>query len=124
MATARSWSPRSADTWPSSRSCVARGAEINGAGWTPLIYAATGGHADVARYLIDAGANVNAASPNGTTALMMAVRGGHAAVVDLLLASGAEVGHRNEAGATALAWAKRGGFDAIARALRQRGAKD
>ena len=33
---------------------VSRGAEINRAGWTPLIYAATGGHADVARYLIDA----------------------------------------------------------------------
>jgi ankyrin repeat protein len=27
----------------------ARGAEINHPGWTPLIYAATGGHADVAR---------------------------------------------------------------------------
>ena len=102
----------------------ARGAEINHPGWTPLIYAATGGHADVARYLIDAGANVDAASPNGTTALMMAVREGHAAVVDLLLERGADVGHRNENGATALAWAKRGGFDAIERSLRRRGAKD
>jgi ankyrin repeat protein len=102
----------------------ARGAEINHPGWTPLIYAATGVHADVARYLIDAGANVNAASPNGTTALMMAVRGGHAAVVDLLLERGADLGHRNADGATALAWAKRGGFDAIERGLRRRGAKD
>jgi uncharacterized protein len=102
----------------------ARGAEINHPGWTPLIYAATGGHADVARYLIDAGANVNAASPNGTTALMMAVRGGHAAVVDLLLDRGADIGHRNADGATPLAWARRGGFDAIERALRRRGAKD
>jgi hypothetical protein len=102
----------------------ARGAAINHPGWTPLIYAATGGHADVARYLIDAGADVNAASPNGTTALMMAVRGGHAAVVDLLLAKRADVAHRNDAGATALAWARRGGFDAIERALRRSGANN
>ena len=46
------------------------------AGWTALIYAATGGHDDVVRYLLAEGANINAASPNGTTALMMAVRGG------------------------------------------------
>ena len=75
-------------------------------------------------YLLDAGADVNAASPNGTTALMMAVRGGHAAVVDLLLARGADVAHRNDAGATALAWAQRGGLDAIERALRRSGANN
>jgi ankyrin repeat protein len=109
---------------PIVKKLLARGAAINHPGWTPLIYAATGGHADVARYLIDAGADVNAASPNGTTALMMAVRGGHAAVVDLLLARRADVGHRNDDGATALAWAKRGGFDAIERALRRSGANN
>lgn len=102
----------------------AHGAAINHSGWTPLIYAATGGHDDVARYLLDAGADVNAASPNGTTALMMAVRGGHAAVVELLLARGADVAHRNDAGATALAWARRGRLDAIESALRRSGANN
>ena len=35
---------------------------------------ATGGHDAVVAYLLNEGANVNAASPNGTTALMMAER--------------------------------------------------
>ena len=101
----------------------ARGAEINPAGWTPLSYAATNGNTEVARYLLDIGANPNALSPNGTTALMMAVRGGHADTVELLLAKGADVNVRNQNGASALAWATRGGFDTIEKALLKRGAK-
>ena len=58
-----------------------RGAALDTPGWTPLIYAATSGNDDVVRYLLDAGAVIDAASPNGTTALMMAVRGGHARVL-------------------------------------------
>ena len=101
-----------------------RGAKINHPGWTPLIYAATSGQIDVARFLLDARADVNAASPNGTTALMMAVRGGFAPMVELLISRGADLEHRNESGATAMTWAKRGGFDAIERTLAQHGAKD
>jgi ankyrin repeat protein len=100
----------------------AHGALLDAPGWTPLAYAATTGQTEVARYLVDAGANVNALSPNGTTALMMAVRGGYAPVVDLLLAHGADVNLHNENGATALSWAVRGGYDGIARALRAHGA--
>ncbi len=101
-----------------------RGAALDGPGWTPLLYAASGGQTEVARYLLDAGANVNAVSPNGTTPLMMAVRGGYAPTVDLLLSHGADVNQHNENGATALSWAVRGGFDAIARALRSHGATE
>ena len=36
--------------------------------WSPLIYAATGGHNEVVAYLLAEGANINAESPNGTTA--------------------------------------------------------
>ena len=89
-----------------------------------LIKAAERGQTDQIYRLLQAGANVNATSPNGTTALMMAVRGGHAGVVELLLAKGADVGHRNDAGATALAWATRSGNETIERALRQHGAED
>jgi len=100
----------------------ARGGALNPPGWTPLIYAATNNQIEVMRYLIDAGANVNAEAPNGTTALMMAARGGHTEAVDLLLARGAEVNHRNQSGATALSWAQRGGFGLIEQALTRRGA--
>ena len=98
------------------------GAALDAPGWTPLTYAATTGQTEVARYLLDQGANVNALSPNGTTALMMAVRGGYDPTVELLLARGADVNQHNENGATALSWAVRGGYDAIARALRAHGA--
>lgn len=102
---------------------VARGAAIDGAGWTPLIYAATGGRDEVVRYLLDAGAKVDAEGPNGLTALMMAVRGGNADTVSLLLGKGASVNHRSENGDSALMWAQRGGFDNIEKQLRNRGAR-
>ena len=86
----------------------AAGAEMNPRGWTPLIYAATGGHDDIVKFLLDHGADINAASPNGTTALMMAIHEHQPDTARLLIARGADIQHRNENGATALAWAKRG----------------
>ena len=73
-ATPRSSSPRCTAICGSRRSCVRAARASIAQGWTPLIYAATGGHDDMVRYLLAEGANVNAVSPNGTTALMMAVR--------------------------------------------------
>ena len=102
----------------------ARGATIDGAGWTPLIYAATGGHDAVVTYLLSEGANVNASSPNGTTALMMAVREGKAGTATLLIARGADVNVRNQNGATALAWALRGNEKALAEQLKRAGARE
>ncbi len=99
-----------------------RGAALDAPGWTPLLYAASAGQTEVARYLLDSGANINAVSPNGTTVLMMAVRGGYEPTVELLLSRGADVNQHNENGATALSWAVRGGYDVIARALRAHGA--
>jgi uncharacterized protein len=102
----------------------ARGAEIDGAGWTPLIYAATGGQDAVVTYLLAEGANVNAVSPNGTSALMMAVREGKGPTVTLLLARGANVNQRNQSGGSALAWALRGNEQDMAAALRRAGAHE
>ncbi len=101
----------------------AAGAVIDGPGWTPLIYAATGGRNDVVEYLLAQGAQINAVSPNGTSALMMAVREGKGSTVTLLIARGADVNHRNENGASALAWAERGNEKAMAAELRKAGAK-
>ena len=102
----------------------ARGAEIDGTGWTPLIYAATGGQDAVVAYLLAEGANMNAVSPNGTSALMMAVREGKGSTVKLLIARGANVNQRNENGATALSWALRGNEPDMVATLRRAGAKE
>ncbi len=101
-----------------------RGAEIEGTGWTPLIYSATGGHDDLVRYLLAEGANVNAQSPNGTSALMMAVREAHSSTVALLLANRADVNHRNQNGASAIDWAKRNDDASMVALLRRAGARD
>ena len=70
------------------------------------------------------GADINAASPNGTTALMMAIREHHAETARLLIARGADVNHRNQDGATALDWAKRGNETDMEKELRRAGAKN
>lgn len=101
-----------------------RGADIDGAGWTPLIYAATGGHEAVVAYLLAEGAKIDALSPNGTSALMMAVREGKGPTATLLIARGADVNVRNQNGATALAWAVRGNEQELAAQLRRAGAKE
>ena len=88
---------------------VSRGAAVNKAGWTPLHYAATGGHVRVTAFLIGAHADVNAESPNGTTPLMMAAMYGNAETVKLLLESGAEAYPRNDQGLTAEDFAARAG---------------
>ena len=64
---------------------IAKDAEVNKKGWTPLHYAAANGHDDIVKLLLDHSAYVDAGSPNGTTPLMMAARGGHVSTVKLLL---------------------------------------
>jgi ankyrin repeat protein len=95
------------------------GAKLDGPGWTPLIYAATGGHEPVVRYLLEQGARIDAASPNGTTALMMAVREHRVDIADLLLARGADPMRRNDAGLTALQYAEQGNETELAARMRR-----
>ena len=62
------------------------GADLNPSNtWTPLNYAAFNGHLEVATYLIEHGAIIDAPAPNGMTPLMLAARNGHLAVVQMLL---------------------------------------
>ena len=98
---------------------VARGAQVNHRGWTALHYAATGGHARVAAFLIGAHADVNAESPNGSTPLMMAAMYGNAATVKFLLESGADPEVRNDQGLSAEDFAVRAGRDEAVRLIRQ-----
>ena len=92
---------------PQVRRLIARDADVNKPGWTPLHYAATGGHVEVMRELLNAHAYIDAESPNKTTPLMMAARYGSAAAVRLLLESGADPTLRNDQGLTAVDFAFR-----------------
>ena len=79
-----------------------KSAMVDHIGWTPLHYACTKGHLEVAQYLIASGANVNSESLNGTTPLMMAVQSGNEQLVKLLLDNGANLQAKNNLGITAI----------------------
>jgi ankyrin repeat protein len=90
------------------RKLIARGADVNKTGWTPLHYAASAGHVAIMRLLFEHHAFVDPESPNGTTPLMMAAQYGNAAAVKLLLDEGAVPAARNRLGLSALDFARLG----------------
>lgn len=87
---------------------IAKGADVNKPGWTPLHYAATHGHISVINLLLDNHAYIDAASPNGSTPLMMAALYGTPAAVKVLLEAGADPRLKNDQGLTAIDFANRG----------------
>ena len=103
---------------------IKKGADVNKTGWTPLHYAASGGHAKVISLLLENSAYIDAESPNGTTPLMMAAMYGSEASVKLLLKEGADAKIKNQQGLTALDFAQRGqrpdAVEAIASAIRSK----
>jgi uncharacterized protein len=88
---------------------ISRDADINKTGWTPLHYAATGGHVVIIELLLDQHAYIDAESPNGTTPLMMAAHYGSPAAVKVLLEAGADPTLKNQLGLTAIDFANRAG---------------
>ena len=102
-----------------ARRLVARGADVNKTGWTPLHYAATGGHVEIMRMLLDQNAYIDAESPNGTTPLMMAARYGSDAAVKFLLSAGADPTLKNQLGMTAADFANGVSRQDLAKDLRQ-----
>src|SRR5262249_14174912 len=59
-------------------------------GATPLLFAARVGDVESARILVEAGADVNEAQPDGLSALVLAAHSGHGDVAALLLDHGAD----------------------------------
>ena len=98
------------------REAVAAGADPNAAlvksGTTPLSEALTLGHVDVARALIDSGADVNLLDGDGCRPLEVALQYAGRAVVRLLIDRGAQLNYIGHDGDTGLMAA--GGFGDVA----------
>jgi ankyrin repeat protein len=84
-----------------------------------LLIAAATGHTDVAKVLLDYGAEVDSRAEDGSTALMIAASKGNADLVALLLKAGADPGLADKSGSTAPAIADAKGFRDLATALHQ-----
>ena len=109
------------------KALVARDADVNKTGWTPLHYAASAGsaqHAKIIALLLENHAYIDAASPNDTTPLMMAAHYGSTEAVQLLLDEGADPLLKNQLGLTATDFALRASrtesAEKIAAAIRRR----
>ena len=96
---------------------IARDADVNKTGWTPLHYAASGGHLELIRLLLEHYAYIDAESPNGSTPLMMAARYGAIDGARLLLEEGADPTLQNEQGLTAVDFARAADRAALAEQL-------
>jgi len=101
-----------------ARRLIARGADVNKTGWTPLHYAATQGDVAVIQLLLDESAYIDAESPNGSTPLMMAAMYGTPESAKYLVAAGADPTIRNQLGLTAADFAARAGRSDLAQALK------
>ena len=105
---------------PVCEALIARGAAIDGPGWTPLHYAASGNQLVAAQLLLLRGAKVDPRSPNGRTPLMRAARYGGEELVELLVSSGADLAATDRQGGTAAEAAELSGRDWLARRLQPR----
>ena len=106
---------------------LAAGTDVNArggiTGLTALHRAAFHGRVAVAALLIEAGADVNAASRGGETPLHSTVYWEHREIAELLLANGAALDARLDNGQTPLDWAEQLGASGMARLFRRHGAK-
>ncbi|KXX75528.1 Vegetative incompatibility protein HET-E-1 [Madurella mycetomatis] len=89
---------------------------------TTLHWAARNGHENIARLLLDRGANTKAQAGNSLTPLHWAAENGHENMARLLLDRGANIEAQDSDSLTPLYWAVRNGHENTARLLLDRGA--
>lgn len=86
------------------RQHIEAGTDLNGkepfSGSTPLVSAATFGHTEIAKMLIDAGADLTIANNDGTTPLHSAAFFCRVEIVQMLIDAGADKTLKNSFGAT------------------------
>ena len=93
-------------------------------GKTPLMLCLDEGRPEIARILIDLGANIHVTDQDGDTLLMKAARGGFAEVTRRLLSVGADVNAEDPVdGLSALDWALLRKHYQVAAILRQAGGR-
>lgn len=110
---------------PAVEALLAKGAKVDGPGWTALHYAASVGDDAIVRLLLARGAKVDAVSPlksGAYTPMMLAAREGHDGTALLLIAHGADRGRQNSEGLTAVQIAERAGKPRVAATI-ARGAR-
>lgn len=101
--------------------------DVNGTyenGFTPLFYAATSGHAEVAKWLLEVKADVRASNETKRTPLHWAARNGHDKVVELLIDAKAELNGEDGTGRSPLALALGYNRPEVAERLRKAGAEE
>ncbi|GAB2840742.1 ankyrin repeat domain-containing protein [Pseudoduganella ginsengisoli] len=76
---------------------IAKGAQVNRKGWTPLHFAATAGDVEIMAILLEHYAYIDSPSPTGFTPLMLAAREGKEEAVQLLLREGADASIKDSA---------------------------
>jgi ankyrin repeat protein len=74
-------------------------------GHTPLLVAARGGQIEIAKYLVDKGADIKAVNARGNTALHLAAWAGNAALADYFIAKGIDINAKSPTGMTPLLYA-------------------
>lgn len=105
-----------------ARRAAGMGVPVSSVGFTPLHEAAVRGEQEIAKLLLEYGADVNAlGGQHQITSLHAAAAGGHFETVKLLLDAGADPGLRDQGtSATAEEWAKFFGHPQISELLRTR----
>jgi len=105
----------------------AKGADVsaaatNGTGYNALTGAVASGHAQIAGWLLNNGANANYRYGAGYSPLLTAAANGHLEIVKMLLQHGADLHAKTNDGKTALSFAEERGHAEVTEFLRHHGA--